>query len=248
MAVLGAAACSSGTSGDATAPTSVPTAGAPSGATTQVGTITALNQGRFTGVAPIKDLRAAGDLGLGTYDRLDGEMVVLDGEVWQVPADGVPRPATDAQTTPFAQVTWFEPTDSFTIAGPVSCADLGPAIDRHLDPADGVVALRVDGSFSAVTVRSVPAQSPPFAPLADVVATQQVTFDLGAVGGTLVGFRSGADLSSVAPTGYHFHFLTDDRAHGGHALSCTADQVTVQVDPSPVLDLAVSPTVSPGAP
>jgi hypothetical protein len=45
-----------------------------------------------------------GDFGLGTFDRLDGEMVVLDGVVYQVAADGSVHVANDSARTPFAGV------------------------------------------------------------------------------------------------------------------------------------------------
>lgn len=74
----------------------------------QVSTIDALMQGVFDGFYSFNDLMARGDFGIGTFDALDGEMVALDGEYYQVRADGVAYPVQGDMTAPFAAVTRFE--------------------------------------------------------------------------------------------------------------------------------------------
>ena len=54
----------------------------------QVSTIDALMQGAYEGVQPVSEIRKHGDFGIGTFDALDGEMIVLDGTVYQAKADG----------------------------------------------------------------------------------------------------------------------------------------------------------------
>jgi acetolactate decarboxylase len=206
----------------------------------QVGTITALSAGSYDGLVPVADLAAEGDLGLGTFDALDGEMIVLDGTVWQVPVDGVPVEAPEAETTPFAQVVAFHPTTTVDVDDATSCDDLGSRIDEELgDKPHPMVALSVEATFSALEIRSEPAQDEPYRPLSDVIDDDQVTFDLEDVTGAMVGFRTSDDLESVSPPGYHFHMLTDDRAHGGHVLSCTVSAATVEIDLVAGLDLTL---------
>ena len=45
----------------------------------QTSTITALSAGDYDGELTVAQLKEQGDFGLGTYDALDGEMIVLDG-------------------------------------------------------------------------------------------------------------------------------------------------------------------------
>ena len=52
-------------------------------------------------------LREHGDLGLGTFESLDGEMVVVDGHSFQVRSDGSVREGQDSALSPFAAVTAF---------------------------------------------------------------------------------------------------------------------------------------------
>jgi len=55
----------------------------------------------------IANLREHGDLGLGTFEELDGEMVILDGKFYQVRCDGSVREVRDDVLTPFAVITRF---------------------------------------------------------------------------------------------------------------------------------------------
>ena len=83
----------------------------------------------------------------------------------------------------------------------------------------GVIAVRVRGTFTDLVTRSVPAQSKPYLPLADVVA-KQTLFPLGSRKAVLVGFRTGADFAGVGAPGLHLHGVTADRKAGVHVISC----------------------------
>lgn len=195
----------------------------------QVSTIHALEQGWLDGQAEYEDLREHGDFGVGTFEALDGEMVALDGNFYQVRTDGKAYPVDDEMETPFAAVVFFESDLRQSIDESLSCEDLQARIDQILPSADTAYALAVEGSFEAVTTRSVPAQSQPYPSLSDAVANQ-VEFDLGPVDGTLVGFRLPEYMQGANAAGYHFHFLTDDRQAGGHVLSCQTAGVELQAD------------------
>ena len=62
----------------------------------QVSTSTALVEGIYQGAVRVGTLREHGDLGLGTFENLDGEMVMVDGRVFQVRADGSVHECDDA--------------------------------------------------------------------------------------------------------------------------------------------------------
>ncbi len=192
----------------------------------QASTIGALNVGVFEGELTIGALRRQGDFGLGTFDALDGEMVVLDGQVFRVGTDGVPRVAADSATTPFAAVTRFAPDLVFDLAGALDLDELRREIDARLTTVNVPVAVRVSGFLPAVQARSVPRQTQPYPPLAVAVAEQTI-FDLIDIEGTLVGFRTPAYMAQLNAAGYHFHFLSDDRRAGGHILAVTAGPVRV---------------------
>ena len=97
---------------------------------------------------------------------------------------------------------------------------LGAAIDRAMPPGQTILAVRVDGRFARIQARSVPKQSPPYLPLAEI-AKQQVVFEWHDLDATLVGFRCPASVQGYDLVGYHWHVLSADRMKGGHLLDCT---------------------------
>ena len=196
----------------------------------QTSTINALLEGVYGGEVTVAELSRHGNLGIGTFNDLDGEMIVLDGRVYQVRSDGkaaVPPPKTTK--TPFAAVTFFEAERTLTVDDPLDYAGLRKFLDDALDTLNVPHAIRIDGTFSFVKVRSVPRQKPPYPRLVEVVKSQPV-FEHKNVEGTMVGFRLPGYLQGVNVPGYHLHFLTADRKAGGHVLDFRIDDVRVQLD------------------
>jgi acetolactate decarboxylase len=190
---------------------------------TQVSTITALLAGDYDGRMTCGELLRHGDFGIGTFDRLDGEMIVLDGTVYQAKADGRAAKPDGAIPTPFAVVCGFSPDQTLSLSG----ADFKAAcelIDKAVPRQDGFCAVKIEGAFSKIRVRSAPAQTKPYLPLAEALTRYQSVHDLENVSGTIVGFRFPPYMKGVNVTGYHFHFISGDRMKGGHVLDFTLPQ------------------------
>lgn len=202
----------------------------------QVSTLTALAAGDYEGRAAFRELRALGDFGLGTFDRLDGEMVAVDGRFFRVRADGSVTRVRPSETTPFAAVTSFRPDRAFHLDGPLPCSALHDAIAARFASEELVHALKVTGEFGALRTRSVPEQHKPYVPLATALL-QQVVFDFYYVDATLVGFWFPPVLGGVNASGFHFHALTNQGTAGGHVLECEALSVTVEIDETERLDV-----------
>ena len=195
----------------------------------QTSTIDALLAGVYDGDLTLRELRARGDFGIGTYDNLDGEMVLLDGEFHQVKADGkVYSPDLDGET-PFAAVCAFRPEKVFAVPSGADMRAAEALIDREAPNQNLFHAIRIEGQFKTMRTRSVPAQKRPFPPLKAVAATQPV-FDMENVSGTVLGFRCPPFAAGVNVPGYHLHFISRDRARGGHILAFELVTGTAQVD------------------
>ncbi len=195
----------------------------------QTSTIAALMAGAYDGRTTCGQLAARGDFGLGTFNALDGEMVVLDGVVYQARVDGQVSRAGDAVRTPFAVVTFFDADATLTVVGPIAQPQLRSQVDSLLARPNLPYAVRIDGLFKRVTVRSVPRQDRPYPGLAEVIKDQAV-FELHDVRGTVIGFALPQALGSLNVVGHHWHFLTADRGAGGHVLDLVADKVTISID------------------
>ena len=206
----------------------------------QVSTYESLAGGGYDPVEPVKVLMENGDLGLGTFTGLDGEMVVVDGVCYQVRADGVARPADPSEGVPFAAVTYFSP--DITVPGIVAgnMTDLTAALNRSLPDPDLFTAIRIDGTFPYLKVRSPPAQSKPYPPLTDALAHQSV-YEYRNVTGTMVGFYSPAPAAGLNVAGYHLHFISADRTRGGHVLEATAAGDMAELDVTPRYTVIFTP-------
>lgn len=213
----------------------------------QNSTIDALLDGNYDGEMTIADLRRQGDFGLGTFNALDGEMLMLDGVCYQVRSDGRAYVAPPQTMTPLGIVTRFRPDREAVLDQAAGYKALQAQLDA-LRPNDGhVYAVRIDGRFKAVRTRSVPRQSPPYRRLAEVVKTQP-TFDFADVEGTLVGFWFPESMRHVNVPGYHFHFITHTRDAGGHVLDLTFTTGTAKVQQLPSVEIALPeqpPTTQP---
>jgi acetolactate decarboxylase len=208
----------------------------------QTSTIDALLEGKYDGDVSFTELEERGDFGLGTLDALDGEMVALDGDFYQVKADGRAYPIGKHMRTPFAVVTFFEPGLSRSLATPTDFETLGACLDRLVGDEPSCYAVRVDGRFDYVKTRSVPRQRKPYPPLAEVVKSQP-TFELHDVRGSLLGFRFPDYAQGINVAGNHFHFITEDRDAGGHVLEFRLASGELRVDHEADLRLELPPGV-----
>jgi acetolactate decarboxylase len=135
-------------------------------------------------------------------------------------------------------VKHFQADRAVRISDPVDFARLTALLDQALPTLNIPYAIRIDGRFTSILVRSVPRQSRPYPTLAQAIE-QQRTFTLRDVSGTLVGFRMPAYMQGLNVVGYHFHFLTADRTTGGHVLALEMQDVTVELDEARAFSMAL---------
>jgi acetolactate decarboxylase len=176
-----------------------------------------------------RSLLKHGDFGIGTFDRLDGEMILLDGKVYQAKAEGkVCRPDLSVKT-PFATVCRFDADKSFPIMPGSDLKTIEHLLDKGFPNQNLFYAIKITGQFMSITTRSVPAQQKPYPPLEEVVRNQP-EFDMENVSGTIVGFRCPPYVRGINVPGYHLHFISSDHTQGGHVLSLTVTEGICDVD------------------
>lgn len=195
----------------------------------QTSTIDALLAGVFDGDLTCGDLLRHGDFGIGTFDGLDGEMVLLDGRLHQVKADGRVYTPEPSVKTPFATVCWFRPDLRFPVKAPADFRSMEQMLDRKAPNQNLFCAIRLTGQFKSVRTRSVPKQVKPYPTLKEATR-QQPEFPMENLKGTIVGFRCPAYVKGVNVPGYHLHFLSDDNRQGGHVLGFELARGLCEVD------------------
>jgi acetolactate decarboxylase len=207
---------------------------------TQISTYDALFAGLYDGVAPIKSVSSCGDFGLGTFDRWNGEVVLLDGKYHLVTGDGTVQPITDLNvTTPFLAVTWFHEDTHQPLADGTTFDLLKQKPEAFLPGVNLVYAVKIEGVFHHVKTRSMPAQSKPYKVMSELVKTQP-TFEFQAVTGTMVGFWTPPSMKGIGLAGWHLHFLTKDGQGGGHVLEFTTKDAVLKLNEKLEVDWRLS--------
>jgi len=207
----------------------------------QIATLHALSQGAYDGTMTYKQLAQYGDFGVGTYDKLDGEMVALDGDFYQIKSSGIVSKAGATQTTPYSSIHFFH-SDSTSFSGALESFDaLKTKLSSLIQHKDRVYGIKIKATCSGLKLRSPKRQEIPYLPLADVLKDQSI-FNKENITGTFVGYYSPADLGAITAPGFHLHFISDDRKTGGHVLDLTITRAEIYLDELSGLQLHFSDT------
>ncbi len=195
--------------------------------------VSALMKGLYEEDTTIANIKKQGDFGLGTFNDLNGEMVMLDGRAYQLKTDGLTYSVDDAARMPFACVTFFHPTTVENVEQDLDDEGFKNLLERLLPSKNMLYAIRIDGFFSYIKVWSIHKQDN-YRPITEVRPT---AFDFQSIEGTLVGFYTPTFIRSLSMPGYHLHFLSADRRHGGHMFQCRPQRVRISIQFVPELKL-----------
>ena len=204
----------------------------------QFSTISALLDGVYDGDVTIADILRHGDFGLGTFNHLDGEMVILDGVCYRLRADGSATRAALTDRTPFAAVTRFHTDFEIAIETRTDQAEVIGAIDRRIESSNLIYAIRITGHFAELHTRTVMEQEKPYTTLTQATEGQAET-RFSDVTGVVVGFRTPDYQQGISVAGYHLHFLNSDRSSGGHVLDFSLERGQVAVSGASQLHLSL---------
>ena len=186
----------------------------------QVSLLQGLSYGDYTGSIPVEELKRHGDTGIGTFHRLNGELILLDGEVYRAAGDGSIEAVSEEETIPFAVVTFLDGSVTKSLQEisdfTALCAELDKLVQQR--GKNQFYMVRIDGSFREMNVRSVYAQEEPYRRLAEVLINEQTLFDYENIEGTMVGLYCPPYMSSLNAVGWHLHFISKDKTKGGHVL------------------------------
>lgn len=195
----------------------------------QVSTLTELLEAVLDGDETYAEIMKHGDFGVGTFNAVDGEMVALDGEFYQLHPGGAVTPVKPEQKTPFAAVTFFNVQAELDIEKPMTESEALALIDGSLPSVDEYFAIRINGEFEALRVRCPKKQKKPYPSLAELTKSQ-IEVELTNVTGSIIGFRAPQSAQGTTVAGYHLHFIDDARTSGGHVLEFTINEGVVLID------------------
>ncbi|RRO86719.1 acetolactate decarboxylase [Corynebacterium bovis] len=198
--------------------------------------MTALLDGIYDGEMTVGELLGKGNFGLGTFDALDGEMVIVDGVCHQLLHDGTARRADLGARSPYAVVTNFVPRIRRRAPRDIRRADLSAFIDDMTPSANYMYAVRITGTFSSVRTRTVVRQERPYRPMTEATDDDAVQ-EFTDVSGVIAGFRTPIYEKMISVPGCHVHFIDDARTRGGHVLDFTLSEGKIELCPGTDLEL-----------
>ena len=215
----------------------------------QVSTLQALVAGYTRSVITVQELEGLGNVGLGTFEGVDGEMILLDGVCYRARQDGsVVKPTPDAGV-PFASAASVAEGTVFELEGPLDLDALKHELTCRIDEAyalNSMHVVTVSGTFDSVSARSESAYHADHVTLKDMLATTQREFVFENVDGTLVCVYHPDYMDGINAPGWHVHFLSEDRTRGGHVFDLSLvrghavmhkiDRIEIQLPATPAFD------------
>lgn len=208
----------------------------------QVALLQSLTQGYYDGIIKVNELKKHGDIGIGTFEGVNGEMIVLDGKVYQALGDGSVKEAADDETVPFSNVTFFDKDGSVEMSDISDVNALKEKLDSMVEKngRNLFCFVKMNGTFEKMNVRSEIKQEKPYKPLDKALATDQREFNYDNIKGTVVALYCPDYMDGLNTPGWHFHFVSDDRTKGGHVLDMNIKNATAEYDATHEFDMCLT--------
>ncbi|NMH87918.1 acetolactate decarboxylase [Flavivirga algicola] len=184
----------------------------------------------FEGDLTVSKLKTKGDIGLGSYTKLDGELIMLDGIPYRATEDGHVSIAKGADKIVYVNTTFFDEDLSFKITNTINYDSLRVEINKQLPSKNMFYAFKIHGKFKNIKCGGLNKQEPPFKEGLDVLIPNRPIFKAEEIEGTMVGFYCPKFIGDINVAGYHLHFISDDKKFGGHVMEFSAESLNVSID------------------
>lgn len=191
---------------------------------------TALVNKVYDGTLTAKEAKMHGDIGLGTYNGANGELIMLDNILYQVPSTGEVKSVNDSMRIPYLNATFFNKDYSFEVNEPVNYDSLRKKIQQQFPSRNFFYAFKIHGEFDSLKLGSLRKQEKPYQEGLDSLMPKRPKFDHQNISGTMVGFYCPDFIGDINVAGFHLHFLSDDKKIGGHVMEFRGKSFKVEMD------------------
>jgi acetolactate decarboxylase len=194
----------------------------------QVSTVTGLERGLFYPVTTVGQMKQHGNIGVGAFEGMDGELLIIDGQAYNAMYDGKVVPVEDNSPIVYGAVAFLNADRTASMQNVASYEQLQQNLEKLVPNQNIFYVFKIQATFNYLKVRSTAKQERPYPGLA-VVVKNQSTFEFNNIKGTLLGFRCPAYIQGIYAPGFHLHFISEDRLKGGHVLEANLAEVTAQI-------------------
>lgn len=199
----------------------------------QVSTLQALALGYSRAVISAGELLKEGDTGLGTYEDVNGEMIVMDGHCYRADQSGNITEVAPETGVPFAAVARLYGEQQFPLKDMQDITSVRTELTRKIEERFGLNSMhivRIDGEFEKVDARSEASYRSHHISLKEILGQTQEAFLFENIRGSLVGVYFPDYMDGINMPGWHLHFLSEDRSKGGHVFDLSMREGTAKVD------------------
>jgi acetolactate decarboxylase len=199
----------------------------------QVSTLQALALGYSRAVISVKELLQEGDTGLGTFEDVNGEMIVMEGHCYRADKDGHVTVVPSQTGVPFAAVAKLYGEQQFPLMNMPDITSVRTELTRKIEERFGLNSMhvvRIDGFYERVDARSEAPYRSHHISLKEVLGQTQKAFLFENIRGSLVGVYFPDYMDGINMPGWHLHFLSEDRSKGGHVFDVSVREGTAKVD------------------
>jgi acetolactate decarboxylase len=191
---------------------------------------TALVNKVYDGTLTVAEGKTKGDIGLGTYNGADGELIMLDGIMYHVPSTGEVKVAGDTMHIPYLNAAHFSKDDSFEINDRLNYDSVRKLIQQHFPSRNFFYAFKIHADLDTLKLGSLYKQEKPYQEGLDSLMPKRPKFNHTNVSGTMVGFYCPDFIGDINVAGFHLHFLSDDKKVGGHVMEFIGKNIKVEMD------------------
>lgn len=185
----------------------------------QQGSYSTLYGGFYEGTIKMTDALKHGNVGIGTLDGADGEVIILDGVAYHGNSENQVRVVEGNESLPYVAVIEHRSDLSFR------ASNLDEIVAK-LPSKNIAYSIAISGTFKSVEISSKPADN--HEPYLDILA-KQPHFTKENVKGTIVGIWSPEHLSGLYGNGFHLHFLSEDKTFGAHLVGADFENLNVEI-------------------
>ncbi len=185
----------------------------------QVSTLQALALGYTKSVVKVSEMLEHGDTGLGTFESVDGEMIILDGVCYQAKNDGSIVQSDDSAGVPFAVSGFVKDGRSFKIEKMQDLEAMKLELTVRIEEDFGLNSIhiaRIDGWFEKIHARAGAPYRSQHVSLKNILSKTQKDFSFEKLYGTLVCVYFPDYMDGINASGWHMHFISGDKKFGGH--------------------------------
>ena len=199
----------------------------------QVSTLQALAMGYTRTVISVEELLKHGDTGLGTYEDVNGEMILVDGHPYRADETGAIEEVSMDTGVPFCAVSILQGNREFGFSGIDNIDKLKTMLDLKIEEDFGLNSMhmaRIDGHFSSISARSEAPYHSQHITLKEMLSKTQKEFFFSDIRGTLICVYFPDYMDGINAPGWHLHFVSEDRKLGGHVFDLSLEEGRVLLD------------------